>query len=236
MSAASYVGKSGSTGGVTGPHLHLGFIVDGKHMPLSQAGRSIAGTRIQFKRPGSETWESLFQNLGQSQYGLHPGVKLIDPFGVRAVHPVTGARNVPHRGEDYDLPANTMLRVLGEGSVTPLANVGAAGNMSRFTSRTLDNRPFTLEFMHLNELPQQASTARAEAGGTPPPAPVLPPDPRVEEARQQKFLKDYISNQMAQQILQQVRGKKQDPFAELQELMGSVPTGVLDNPLSGQLS
>jgi hypothetical protein len=145
---------------------------------LSQVGRSIGGNRIQFRRPGSQLWETLYQRLGQSQYGLHPHVKITDQFGVRAVHPVTKEKKVPHTGEDYDLAYGTELRVLGPGTMTPLANVGNAGNISRFTSQTDDKRPFTLEFMHLSELPKtQVATGDLPATGRPPAAPELPAPP-----------------------------------------------------------
>ena len=149
MAEATYAGRVGQSGGVTGPHLHIGFTVDGRYLPLSQAGRSIAGNRIQFRFPNTEDWQTLYQPLGQGQLGLNPNVKITDQFRIRGVHPVTGERNVPHRGEDLDLPFGTQVRVLGPGSITPLANAGAAGNMSSFTGQTADKRPFTLQFMQI---------------------------------------------------------------------------------------
>jgi len=218
MAQASFAGKTGATGRVRGPHLHLGLIVDGSYRPLSSEGRSFAGSRIQFRLPGSEQWQGLYEKYGQGQFGLNPNVRLSDPFGIRAVHPVTKEKNVPHRGEDYDLPPGTALRVLGPGTMTPLANVGAAGNMSRFTSKTADNRPFTLEFMHLSELPKgQVATGDLLATGSAPPAPNLPPPAAPVKDAMTSFMEDLI----AQSILKKM-GRSASP--EQASIYSSIPS------------
>lgn len=235
MAQVSYTGRVGQSGGVTAPHLHLGFIIDGEHRPLSQVGRSIAGNRIQFRLPNTEDWQTLYQPLGQGQLGLNPNVQITDPFGIRSVHPVTGARNVPHTGEDYGFPFGTQMRVLGPGTVTSLANVGNAGNMSRFTSTTADNRPFTLEFMHLSELPKQTSTATAPAQGTPPPAPELPPSDQDLYKQFQDLLNSQLQDQLSNQIIQNSFVQAENPFAKFNRMLNLKPTdlGVLANPLEG---
>lgn len=240
MAQVSYAGRVGQSGGVTGPHLHLGFLVDGQYRPLSQEGRSIAGNRIQFRLPNTQDWQTLYQPLGQGQLGLNPNVQIQDSFRIRPVHPVTGERNVPHRGEDLNLPFGTQLRVLGPGSMTPLANVGNAGNMSRFTGTTADNRPFTLEFMHLSELPQQSSTFQAQATGTPPSAPQLPPPEEKpitpEELKKQfeELLNKQLKDQMTYQMLQNTFAKQESPLAKLNRMFGAQPEdlGVLSNPFA----
>jgi len=231
MAEASYIGKVGQSGGVTGPHLHLGLTVDGKRIPLSQAGRSFAGRRIQYRLPGSQEWQSLYTpSLNprdpNGRPSLNPGVKITDPFGVRAVHPVTGEKNVPHTGEDYNLPFGTQLRVLGPGTTTPLANVGNAGNLTRFSSKTPDNRQFTLEFMHLSELPGgQTKTGGQLFDSTPPPAPVLPPS---EEEVKQGMVKEMMKKLLFEAALNKSSGAQlqtSSPYDQIPDLASLVQFG-----------
>ena len=58
------MGKTGASGGVTGPHGHFEVIKNGKRYGLSQA-RADIGQKIQFRLPGSETWQQMYsQGLG----------------------------------------------------------------------------------------------------------------------------------------------------------------------------
>lgn len=172
---ALFTGLVGSTGGVTGPHAHFQLYKNGKLTPLS-SNRSDVGRNIQFRLPGTDVWEYLYN---PRDLVLNPKATFMEGMGVRSRHPVTGARNVPHRGEDIAFPEGTALRYLGQGSVTPMANVGAAGNISSVVSG-----PFKLETFHLSQLPQQSTTATAlpVQNYTPPPAPVLPPPPTPPNA------------------------------------------------------
>lgn len=174
---ALFMGNVGTTGGVTGPHAHFQVYQNGKLIPLSSI-RSGIGKNIQFRRPGSEVWEHLYD---PRTLALNPSVPLTDPMGVRSTHPVTGVSNAPHTGEDYGLPEGTSLRFLGQGSVTPMENVGRAGNISSAVSG-----PFKLETFHLKDLPQQASTGNIPLNTSmaPPAAPTLPPPPDAQTRKE----------------------------------------------------
>lgn len=174
---ALFMGNVGTTGGVTGPHAHFEVWKNGKPIPLSSI-RSVIGKNIQFRRLGSEEWEYLYD---PRTLALHPDVSLTDRIGVRSTHPVTGVRNAPHTGEDYGLPEGTSLRFLGQGTVTPMENVGRAGNISSVVSG-----PFKLETFHLKNLPQQASTGDIPLNTSmaPPVAPTLPPPPGSQATTQ----------------------------------------------------
>lgn len=174
---ALFMGNVGTTGGVTGPHAHFQVYKDGKLIPLSSI-RSGIGQNIQFRLPGSEEWKYLYD---PRTLRLNPAAPLTDRMGIRSTHPVTGVRNAPHTGEDYGLPEGTSLRFLGQGTVTPLPNVGRAGNISSVVSG-----PFKLETFHLKDLPQQASTGNVPLNSAmvAPAAPVLPPPPGAQRPKE----------------------------------------------------
>ena len=155
------LGKTGDTGGVRGAHGHFEVTKNGKQYGLSQA-RGDIGQNIQFRLPGSKDWQQMYKPQAKGQYQLNPAILLTDEIGIRSVHPVTGERNVAHRGEDYSFPANTELRYAGLGSVQGTANAGRAGNIS-----TLQTGPYKLDIFHMNELPKATTVAEASQSGTP---------------------------------------------------------------------
>jgi len=160
-----YLGKTGATGGVTGAHGHFEVIKDGKRYGLSQA-RSDIGQNIQFRLPGSQDWQQMYRQREAGKFELNPGVALTEGIGVRETHPVTGAKNVAHQGEDYSFPEGTDLRFMGGGNVQGIPNVGRAGNIS-----ALHTGPYRLDVFHMSKLPDAASAAMSTQG---PSIPALP--------------------------------------------------------------
>lgn len=163
LNSATYssLGKTGVTGGVTGPHGHFEVTKDGKRYGLSQA-RGDIGQNIQFRLPGTQEWQQMYRPQAGGQYQLNPAISLTEGIGIRGIHPVTGERNVAHQGEDYSFPANTDLRYAGAGSVQGTANAGRAGNIS-----TLQTGPYKLDIFHMNELPKNTTVAESNQPGAP---------------------------------------------------------------------
>ena len=160
-----YLGKTGATGRVKGAHGHFEVIKDGKRFGLSQA-RADLGQKIQFRLPNEQAWQQMYSPVTGGQFRLNPAIGLTEGMGMRAVHPVTGAKNVAHRAEDYSFPEGTDLRFMGGGNVASLANVGAAGNIS-----TLRTGPYKLDMFHMSKLPGAAAAPETMQA---PQAPVLP--------------------------------------------------------------
>jgi hypothetical protein len=187
-----YLGKTGATGGVTGAHGHFEVIKDGKRYGLSQA-RADLGQNIQFRLPGSQTWQQMYSQGTGGQFQLNPAVALTEGIGIREIHPVTGARNVAHQGEDYSFPEGTSLRFLGGGNVQGLSNVGRAGNIS-----TLHTGPYKLDVFHMSELPKTASAAETNQLPT---APVLPGTPPTTAQQPTQTTEDLLKRMLLQEAL-----------------------------------
>lgn len=225
--SAIYLGKTGATGGVTGPHGHFEVIKGGKRYGLSQA-RTDLGQNIQFRLPGSQAWQQMYSQGTGGQFRLNPAIGLTEGIGIRDVHPVTGARNVAHQGEDYNFPEGTDLRFMGGGSVQGLQNVGRAGNIS-----TLRTGPYKLDIFHMSKLPGAASAPESTRA---PVAPVLPgstPVPPVgaaaaEDTRTKDILEAFMYGTQYQQP------QKEKTLADT--LKGELLAGALTNALAPRKS
>ena len=144
-------------------------------------------------------------------------------FGGRTP-PTQGASSF-HPGIDIaGMKAGDPITYKGYGSYKPGQGYG--------TLRVSDpqGNPYDIEIFHT--VPAKASDVIA---GPPPPAPVLPPseaDLEKQAAEKEKFLKDYINRQFERASLNEIMNRKRkDPFVEFQEMMQSVPMGVMQNPL-----
>ena len=218
--SAIYLGKTGATGGVTGPHGHFEVIKDGKRYGLSKA-RADLGQKIQFRLPGSEGWQQMYSQGTGGQFQLNPAVGLTEGMGIRAVHPVTGAKNVAHQGEDYSFPEGTDLRFMGGGNVQGLQNVGRAGNIS-----TLRTGPYKLDVFHMSKLPGAASAPESTAI---PEAPVLPGGaPAANDTRTRDIIEAFMYGKTSQQP------QKEKNLADT--LKGELIAGALSNALAPQKS
>jgi hypothetical protein len=222
---AIFLGQTGATGGVTGAHGHFEVIKDGKRYPLSQT-RSDIGQKLQFRLPGSETWQQMYRQGTGGKFQLNPAVVLTEGIGVRPVHPVTGEQNAEHRGEDYNFPEGTSLRFMGGGNVEGLTNVGRAGNISR-----LRTGPYQLDVFHMLKAPGAASAMESTTlpqvpqlpGATPPPASTATNDTRTKDV-----LEAFLYGTQYQEP------KKEKTLAET--LKGELLTGALSSLLSPKKS
>jgi hypothetical protein len=220
-----FTGQTGSSGGSTGPHGHFEVFKNGKRYPLSQT-RSDLGQKIQFRLPGSETWQQMYRQNPGGKFQLNPAIQLTEGIGIRPVHPVTGARNVEHRGEDYNFPEGTSLRFMGGGSVEGIANAGRAGNISR-----LRTGPYQLDVFHMLKAPQAASAMEST---TLPPVPTLPgaTQPSTSTATNDTRTKDVLEAFMYGTQYQEP--KKEKTLAET--LKGELLSGALASVLSPKKS
>ena len=221
--SAIYLGKTGTTGGVTGAHGHFEVIKDGKRYGLSQA-RSDLGQKIQFRLPNEQAWQQMYSPAAGGQFRLNPAVGLTEGIGMRAVNPVTGAKNVEHRGEDYSFPEGTDLRFMGGGNVSGLSNVGAAGNIS-----TLRTGPYKLDMFHMSKLPGAAS---APESGVIPEAPMLPGETPTTTTTSDTRTKDILEAFMYGTQYQQPQ--KEKTLADT--LKGELIAGALTNALAPKKS
>jgi hypothetical protein len=218
--SAIYLGKTGATGGVTGAHGHFEVIKDGKRFGLSQA-RADLGQNIQFRLPNEQAWQQMYSPVTGGQFRLNPAIGLTEGIGIRAVHPVTGAKNVAHQGEDYSFPEGTDLRFMGGGNVQGLQNVGRAGNIS-----TLRTGPYKLDMFHMSKLPGAASAPESMRV---PEAPVLPGGtPATEDTRTKDILEAFMYGTQYQQP------QKEKTLADT--LKGELITGALTNALAPRRS
>jgi hypothetical protein len=151
---AVYLGRQGSTGTSTGPHVDVQVYKDGKLFPLSKS-RTDIGQYLQYRAPGKEEWTPVFRKQGE-EFVQDPGAVLTSPMGMRK-HPVHGDYRM-HRGEDYAFPEGSQLRFVGQGTVATHANQGGAGNVS-----SLRTGPYEVRFLHLSELPTASTTRESDA-------------------------------------------------------------------------
>jgi len=218
--STSYLGKTGATGRVSGAHGHFEVFKDGKRFGLSQA-RADLGQNIQFRLPNEQAWQQMYSPVTGGQFRLNPAIGLTEGIGIRAVHPVTGAKNVAHRGEDYSFPEGTDLRFMGGGTVASLANVGAAGNIS-----TLRTGPYKLDIFHMSKLPGASSVPESMRA---PEAPVLPGGtPAAEDTRTKDILEAFMYGTQYQQP------QKEKTLADT--LKGELIAGALTNALAPKKS
>jgi hypothetical protein len=225
-----YLGQTGATGGVTGPHGHFEVFKGDKRYPLSQT-RSDLGQKIQFRLPGTQAWQQMYRQGSGGQFQLNPVLQLTGGMGIRAVHPVTGAHNVAHRGEDYNFPEGTDLRFMGGGNVEGLVNVGRAGNISR-----LRTGPYQLDVFHMLKAPNAASVMESASL---PPVPTLPAPPGTLQTRTTPAAEP--KNTRTEDIIEAfMYGKQyQEPQKErsLEDtLKGELLTGALTNALAPKKS
>jgi len=217
---ALFMGKVGSTGGTsTGPHAHWEVMKDGKRFPLSKARKDV-GQFIQFRLPNQEAWQSLYSPESQG-FRLNPAATITSPMGARTA-PSPGA-STNHLGEDYGLPEGTMLRFLGQGSVSTHSGQGNAGNVS-----VLRTGPYELQTFHLSELPQAATTRKSDAsfGG----------DSATSQALAQAFVENEIATKTQQgqliDALINVLGEKEKPKTLMEQLKEGLIGGMMQQVLT----
>jgi hypothetical protein len=220
--SALFLGKVGSTGGTsTGPHAHWEVMKDGKRFPLSKARKDI-GQYLQFRLPNQQTWQPLYSSESQG-FKLNPAATITSPMGQR-VAPSAGA-STNHLGEDYGFPQGTMLRFLGQGSVSTNANVGTAGNVS-----ALRTGPYELQTFHLSELPQVATTRKSDTTGT---AGAPTPD---SEAWAQAYVQNQVESQTQQgkliDALINVMNEKEKPKSLTEQMKEGLIGSVLQQALT----
>jgi hypothetical protein len=190
---------------------------DGKRFPLSQTRKDI-GQFLQFRLPNQQTWQPLYSPESQG-FRLNPAATITSPMG-RRVAPSPGA-STDHRGEDYGFPQGTMLRFLGQGSVSTHSNQGTAGNIS-----ALRTGPYELQTFHLSELPGSSTTRKNDVA---PAAGASSPD---SEAWAQAYVENQVESQTQQgkliDALIQVMGEKEKPKTLMESVKESLVGGLLN--------
>ncbi len=132
----------GSTGRTTGPHLHF-ELYDPQGKPVDPASWLAKG--LVFTDDG--------KIFGTSD-------RLNSPFGNRAIHPVTGKRNVMHYGSDYGGEPDQPIYVVGD--MTKAYTTDGGGHTAEFSNLSRGRFPqlqgYTGRALHLNTLPMVPGT------------------------------------------------------------------------------